>query len=120
MFLLQHTLSATTNKKHLMQQIICILSIFCYLNNHSYPQFLRYLITKQSLLENKIYINEYLKNTGDSLKLKRSILKKLEQIKYPYIIDFKLNIDKNKCKNRLTSKLFYEKMTEEYNNKLKT
>lgn len=73
-----------------------------------------YLITNKSLLKNKIDINEYLKNTGDSLKLKRSILKKLEKNNYPYIIDFKLNINKNTCKNRLTSKLFYEKMKEEY------
>lgn len=78
-----------------------------------------YLITKQSLLKNKIYISEYLKNTGDSLKLKRSILKKLEKIKYPYIINFKLEINKNICKNRSTNDLFYKKFTEEYNNKLK-
>lgn len=73
-----------------------------------------YLITNNSLFKNKININEYLKNTGDSLKLKRSILTKLEKHNYPYIIDFKLNINKNTCKNRLTSKLFYEKMNEEY------
>lgn len=73
-----------------------------------------YLITNKSLIKNKININEYLKNTGDSLKLKRSILTKLEKNNYPYIIDFKLNVNKNTCKNRLTSKLFYEKMTEEY------
>jgi len=78
-----------------------------------------YLVTDKSLLKNNIDINEYLKNTGDSLKLKRSILTKLEKNNYPYIIDFKLNINKNTCKNRLTSKLFYEKMSEEYS-KVKT
>ena len=78
-----------------------------------------YILTKKSLIDNKININEYLKNTGDSLKLERSILKKIEKSKYPYIIDFKLKIDKKVCKNRLTSRLFYEKMTEEYN-KVKT
>lgn len=78
-----------------------------------------YLITNKSLLKNKIDINEYLKNTGDSLKLKRCILKNIEKNNYPYIIDFKLNINKNTCKNRLTSKLFYEKMSEEYS-KVKT
>lgn len=74
-----------------------------------------YLITKQSLLKNQININNYLKNTGDSLKLKRSLLKKLENNNYPHIINFNLHIDKNLCKNRLTSILFYKKMTEEYN-----
>ena len=78
-----------------------------------------YLITNKSLLKYNIDIKCYLKNKGDSLKLKRSILRKLEQINYPYIIDFKLNINKDTCKNRLTSRLFYEKWTEEYEEYLK-
>lgn len=73
-----------------------------------------YLITNKSLLKYEIDINKYLKNTGDSLKLKRTILKELKQKNYPYIIDFKLNIDKDTCKNRLTSKLVYEKVNEEF------
>lgn len=74
-----------------------------------------YLITKKSLLEYEIDINEYLVNKGDSLKLKRTLLKHLRTVyNYPYIIDFKLNINKDSCKNRLTSRLFYKKMTEEY------
>lgn len=74
-----------------------------------------YLITNKFLLENKIDIKEYIKNTGDSLKLKRSILKRIEKTRNAYIINFKLEINKKECKNRLTSRLFYEKMTEEYN-----
>lgn len=76
-----------------------------------------YLITKKELKKCEIDINEYLKNTGDSLKLKRSILTQLKKKKYPYIINYELKINKKKCKNRLTSKLFYEKLTEEYDNK---
>ena len=79
-----------------------------------------YLITNSSLKDYNIEINDYIKNAGDSLKLKRKILKKLEDVKYPFMIDFKLNIDKTKCKNRLTSKVFYEKFSEEYNDKSKT
>ena len=75
-----------------------------------------YLITNELLQKNKIDINEYIKNTGDGLSLKRNILKKVENIEFPYIIDFKLKVNKEECKHRLTSKLFYEKMTEEYNN----
>ena len=78
-----------------------------------------YLLTNKSLINNKININEYLKNTGDSLKLKRTILKKIENNNYPYIIDFNIKTNKELCKNRLTSRLFYEKMSEEYN-KIKT
>jgi hypothetical protein len=77
-----------------------------------------YLLTQNCLIKNKINIKEYLKNTGDSLKLKRKILKKIENINYPYIINFNININKKECKNRLTSKLFYKKMTEEYNKKI--
>jgi hypothetical protein len=68
-----------------------------------------YLLTNKSLINNKININDYLKNTGDSLKLKRSILTKIEKSNYPYIIDFNLQINKKICKNRLTSRLFYER-----------
>lgn len=74
-----------------------------------------YLITHDSLLKYNITIRNYLRNSGDSLKLKRTVLKKLHNIQYPYIINFKLDIDKEKCKNRLTSKIFYRKFCEEYN-----
>jgi hypothetical protein len=38
-----------------------------------------YLITNTELCKNNININDYTKNTGDSLKLKRKILKELEK-----------------------------------------
>ena len=79
-----------------------------------------YLITNKEVKKNNINLPDYLKNTGDSLKLKRSILKKLNDNNYPFIIDFNLDVDKEKCKNRLTSKVFYSKFSEEYDTITKT
>ena len=73
-----------------------------------------YLITNKELDNYQINIKDYLKNKGDSLKLKRTILNQLKVKNYPYIMSFKLNMDKTLCKNRLTSKLFYEKFTEDF------
>jgi hypothetical protein len=67
-----------------------------------------YLILPDILYKYKININDYLINTGDSLKLKRSILTKLKNNNYPHILCFKLNINKDNCKNRECSKLFYK------------
>jgi len=76
-----------------------------------------FLITNDSLKDYNVDIKEFTKNAGDSLKLKRKILTHLKNIKYPFIMNFKLNIDKTKCKNRLTSKVFYEKFSEEFKKK---
>jgi hypothetical protein len=73
-----------------------------------------YLITKSELSNLEIDIKKYIKNTGDSLKLRRSLLTKLEKINYPYIIGIELNIDKSKCKNRLCSQVFYSSFEKEY------
>jgi len=73
-----------------------------------------YLITNTELCKNNININDYIKNTGDSLKLKRNILKELEKINYPYIYDINIIHNKKECKNRLCSKIFYSKFMEEY------
>jgi hypothetical protein len=75
-----------------------------------------YLITNAELCKNNINIDDYIKNTGDSLKLKRAILKELEKKNYPYIYDININHNKSECKNRLCSKIFYSKFIEEYNN----
>jgi hypothetical protein len=72
-----------------------------------------YLITNDELKKNNIDITEYLKNAGDSLKLKRSILKKLEKQKYPYI--YNINLDKKNCKNRSCNKLFFVQLLQEFN-----
>ena len=73
-----------------------------------------FLITKKNLKEYNIDINLYLENKGDSLKLKRSLLKKLKDINFFYYTDFDLNVDKSKCKNRLTSETFYKLFKKEY------
>jgi hypothetical protein len=73
-----------------------------------------YLITNEELLKHKIDIKEYLKNAGDSLKLKRSILKTLKIKNYPYIYDINIAHDKQACKHRLCSKLFYKEFLSEF------
>ena len=67
-----------------------------------------YLITNKELCEYGIDVTKYLKNTGDSLRLKRSLLPVLKRKKYQYMMDFNIEIDKSQCKNRLTSKVFFE------------
>ena len=57
----------------------------------------------------------YLKNTKDGLELKRSLLTMLNKKKYPFIHDINLNHNKENCKNRLCSKLFYRQFLQEYN-----
>jgi hypothetical protein len=73
-----------------------------------------YLITNKELQKNNIDVNQYIKNTGDGLKLQRKILKVLENKKYPFIIEFNITIDKKVCKNRLCSKVFYNSFMIEY------
>jgi hypothetical protein len=73
-----------------------------------------YLITNDELCRHNININEYIQNKGDSLKLKRAILKVLQGQNYPYIYDMNIIHDKKKCKNRLCSRIFYSKFFEEY------
>lgn len=78
-----------------------------------------YLITKAQLQYNGINIQSYTKNTGDSLKLKRTFLSFLDKTQYPYSVNINLNIDKSKCKNRLCSELFYEMLNKEFEQSLK-
>jgi hypothetical protein len=78
-----------------------------------------YLITNTELCKNNINFKDYIKDTGDSLKLKRKLLKELEKKEYPYICDINIKHNKKECKNRLCSKIFYFKFMEEYNLSLK-
>jgi len=50
---------------------------------------------------------EYLKNTGDGLVLKRTILTKLRSEGYKHFFCFDIAVDKKQCKNKETSKVFY-------------
>ena len=75
-----------------------------------------YLITNENLTEYNVTIGDYLQNTGDSLKLKRKILSKLESVQFPYKIPFDITINKKECKNRLCAELFYKQVMSEYEN----
>lgn len=77
-----------------------------------------HLITNENLKEYNIDVNKYIKNCGDSLKLKRKILKELENSNFVYEMDFDIQTDKSLCKNRLCSKVFYKSFLEEYNSKI--
>lgn len=73
-----------------------------------------YLITNEELKKYQININDYIENKGDSLKLKRKILKELIKKNYPFILEINIKHNKKECKNRLCSKTFYDKFKEEY------
>lgn len=75
-----------------------------------------YLLTNNNLKENNIDINQYLINSGDSLKLKRNILKELEKKHFQYQLKIDINIDKKLCKNKLCSKVFYNVVMFQYHN----
>lgn len=74
-----------------------------------------YLITNEELVKHGINVKEYLKNAGDSLKLKRSILNMMKIKNYPFIYDINISHDKQTCKHRLCSKLFYNQFLNEFN-----
>ena len=77
------------------------------------PHYL-YLLTEQNLKEIGIDIKNYLKNTGDSLKLKRALLAHLDKNNFLYRMNININVEKKHCKNKLCSKLFYEIFLIEY------
>ena len=73
-----------------------------------------YLLKVDALERYGVYICEFLKNTGDGLKLKRSILSKINSSMYPYVYNMNLSIDKDNCKHRLSSKVFYKEFKKEF------
>lgn len=72
-----------------------------------------YLITKKEILKQNINISEFLVNTGDSLKLKRTFLNFLINKNYPFIFELKINYNKKECQNKSTSRAFYENVKKE-------
>ena len=62
-----------------------------------------------------ISLNDYLKNTGDGLELKSSILTALKKKKYPFMFEFDISVDKSECKNREISRLIYDAIKEAKN-----
>ncbi len=59
---------------------------------------------------------DYLHNSGYSLKLKRKLITKLEKGLYPYKTHFLLDI--NERKNKLCSRVFYEKFSNDFEKSL--
>ncbi len=78
-----------------------------------------YLLTDEEFKKNNINITDYIQNNGDSLKLKRKLLKELHKVKYPYIYNINIQHDKPMCKNRLCSKVFYKEFMKEYTESIK-
>lgn len=62
-----------------------------------------------------ISLNDYLKNTGDGLELKSSILTALKKTHYPFMFDFDIRIDKSKCKNKEISRIIYDSIKQSKN-----
>ena len=52
----------------------------------------------------KIYLN----NTGDGLSLRRTILSALKTSGYKHFFHFDIAVDKKQCKNKETSRVFYD------------
>lgn len=77
-----------------------------------------YLISITELHKYNINVMDYIKNAGDSLKLKRKFLTELKNKNYSYIYDINIKHNKKECKNRLCSKIFYKEFTKEYNLKV--
>ena len=73
-----------------------------------------YLLTKDNIGSINIDINEYLVNTGDSLKLKRSLLTELDKLGFRFRKLIDLNIDKKNCRHQLCAKKFYEMAKMDY------
>jgi len=55
-----------------------------------------------------INFKDYLNNTGDGLALRRTILTALKAKQYKHFFRFDIAVDKKQCKNKETSKVFYD------------
>lgn len=73
-----------------------------------------YLITNNNIKEVGINLSDYLVNTGDSLKLKRTLLTKLENIDFKYKCSLDIKIDRSTCQNKSCAEVFYQKAMEDF------
>lgn len=62
-----------------------------------------------------ISLNDYLRNTGDGLELKSSILTTLKKKQYPFMFDFDIRVDKSTCKNKEISRIIYDSIKQTKN-----
>lgn len=67
-----------------------------------------WILTTAEMAKVGLDVKEYLKNSGDGLQLKRTILTELTKKKYPHRFAHSIEIDKKKCKNKETSRVFYD------------
>jgi hypothetical protein len=58
-------------------------------------------------------LTKYIKNNGDSLALKLSILTELKKVKYPHYFNFDISVDKSQCKHKEISRVIYDKLCAE-------
>jgi len=74
-----------------------------------------WLITNENLPTFGIDVKQYLKNNGDSLVLKRSLLTELGKINFKYKMDINLECT---CKNISISETFYRQVMKDYEKEL--
>jgi hypothetical protein len=67
-----------------------------------------WILTTAEMAKVGLDVKEYLKNSGDGLQLKRTILTELTKKKYPHRFAHSIEIEKKKCKNKETSRVFYD------------
>jgi hypothetical protein len=67
-----------------------------------------WFLRESEMAAHGVDIKAYLKNTGDGLSLKESVLTALKRAKYPHHFLYDISVDKTKCKHQETSRVFYE------------
>tara|TARA_X000000368_G_C23036276_1_gene714721 strand:- start:1377 stop:1991 length:615 start_codon:yes stop_codon:yes gene_type:complete len=73
-----------------------------------------YLITNDNIKQAGINLNNYLVNKGDSLKLKRTLLTKLNKVDFKYKCSLNIKINKSSCQNKSCAEVFYQKAMEDF------
>jgi hypothetical protein len=67
-----------------------------------------WFLRESEMTAHGVDVKSYLKNTGDGLSLKVSVLTALKGAKYPHHFLYDISVDKTKCKHQETSRVFYE------------
>lgn len=80
-----------------------------------------WLLVQDEMKKYHIFVQNYIYDTSDSLKLKRNILKDLEDVNYPYCRQIDIYVPKEECKNRKCSEALYNsiKKEKEYKERIK-
>ena len=67
-----------------------------------------WFLRESEMAAHGVHVKSYLKNTGDGLSLKASVLTALKGAKYPHHFLYDISVDKTKCKHKETSRVFYD------------